>query len=266
MHLFWKSILFSLSLVAIVHATTYDEHRYLPRQATDDPQTNLTLEDSQVQSHLASSGLNASDPNITPSLTSPNNFINFCLTQDVALTNGMQNANGSCNPTPMGRVLARDKIPSSKFKFPKNGSIVSANTTFTVQLVIRNLESGHYSNAETNFMAAPQTVNADGLLIGHSHIVIESLPGGYLSEDPMEPASFTFFKALNPVAQNGVLSVAVTNGLPPGIYRIASITTAINHQPALVGVAQHGHADDMVYFKVSSIKPLKRDEEDNPFI
>ncbi|KAG9020814.1 hypothetical protein FS842_007007, partial [Serendipita sp. 407] len=101
MHLFWKSILFSLSLVAIVHATTYDEHRYLPRQATDDPQTNLTLEDSQVQSHLASSGLNASDPNITPSLTSPNNFINFCLTQDVALTNGMQNANGSCNPTPV---------------------------------------------------------------------------------------------------------------------------------------------------------------------
>ncbi|KAG8809555.1 hypothetical protein FRC17_003395 [Serendipita sp. 399] len=111
-------------------------------------------------------------------------------------------------------------------------------------------------------MAAPQTVNADGLLIGHSHIVIEPLPTGYLSEDPTDPAHFTFFKALNPVAQNSVLSVQVTNGLPPGVYRLASITTAINHQPALAGVAQHGHADDMVYFKVSPIRVLKRDGDE----
>lgn len=49
------------------------------------------------------------------------------------------------------------------------------------------------------------------------------------------------------VAQNGVLTADVTAGLPAGTYRLASINTAANHQPALVAVAQHGALDDMVY-------------------
>lgn len=222
-----------------------------PRQSTDDPQTSLTLATSQVQEAYASQGLNASDPNITPSLTSSNNFINFCLTQNTTLTNGKQNPDGSCSPTPMGRLVAKDKIPSCKFLFPKNGSLLAANTTFTVKLATKNLDSGHYSNAETNFFAAPQTTNADGILVGHSHITIEAVPN-YLSEDPLDPAHFAFFKAMNAAAVDGVLSVDVANGLPPGVYRLSSITTAINHQPALISVAQHGSVEDAVYFRVST--------------
>lgn len=226
-------------------------HNLSSRAPGDDPQSSLTLNETQVQQALTNSGLNASDPALTASLTSENNFINFCMTQDVALTNGAQNANGSCNPTPMGRLLARDKMPSSKFKYPKNGSLLIANTTFTVQLTVRNFETGLYSNAETNFFSAPQTTNADGFLRGHSHIVIEKV-ASYTSEEPLDPSVFTFFKAMNAEADNNVLSVTVTNGLQPGVYRLASISTAINHQPVLIGVAQHGHVDDMVYFRVAS--------------
>lgn len=220
------------------------------RAPGDDPQTSLTLDASQVQTGYASQGLNASDPNITPSLTSSNNFINFCMTQNVTLTNGKQVAGGSCSPTPMGRLLAKDKIPSCKFLYPKNGSLLPANTTFTVKLATSNLESGLYSNSETNYFAAPQTTNDNGILRGHSHVVIEKLPD-YLSDAPLDPTQFTFFKAMNAAAVDGVLSVDVTGGIGPGIYRLSSITTSINHQPALIGVAQHGGIDDAVYFKVS---------------
>lgn len=84
------------------------------------------------------------------------------------------------------------------------------------------IQTGHYSNAETNYFAAPQTTNDDGVLIGHSHIVIEAVPN-YLSESPLDPVHFTFFKAMNAAAVDGVLSVEVTNGIGPGIYRLSSV-------------------------------------------
>jgi len=67
---------------------------------------------------------------------------------------------------------------------------------------------------------------------------------------PTSPGTFAFFKGLNDVAANGTLSAEVTGGLPAGVYRLASINAAANHQPVLVAVAQHGTLDDMVYFTV----------------
>jgi hypothetical protein len=122
----------------------------------------------------------------------------------------------------MGRLLAKDRIPSCKFLYPKNGAVLPANTTFTVKLATRNLESGLFSNSETNYFAAPQTTNANGILRGHSHIVIEKLPN-YLSDAPLDPTQFTFFKAMNAAAVDGVLSVDVTGGIGTGIYRLSSV-------------------------------------------
>ncbi|KIM23781.1 hypothetical protein M408DRAFT_27608 [Serendipita vermifera MAFF 305830] len=222
-------------------------HRQGPE---DDPQTSLALDPSQIQTAYASQGLNESDSGITPSLTSTNNFINFCLTQDVPLTNGTQVGRGSCSPTPMGRIVAKDKMPSCKFIYPKNGSLLPANTLFDVKLAIRNFESGLYSNPNISYYSAPQTTNDDGLLRGHAHFVIEAV-ADYLSETPLDPVDFTFFKSIKEVPVNGVVTSRVPNGIPSGIYRMSTITTAINHQPALVGVAQHGSLEDVVYFKVT---------------
>ena len=180
-----------------------------------------------------------------PSQTSTNNFINFCLQfPNKAKTNGQQVLEGSCNQTPMGVIAAKALMPSAKFVNPKNGDTVKANQNFTVQLAISNLETGHFTNPDTTFHMAPQQVNAQGLIKGHSHVTIQQLDS-LAQTTPADPTKFVFFKGLNSVAENGVLSVVVAGGLPAGTYRIATINSAANHQPALVAVAQRGALDDM---------------------
>lgn len=98
-------------------------------------------------------------------------------------------------------------------------------------------------------MAAPAQVNDKGHLIGHSHIVIQQI-SSLNSTDVPDPREFAFFQGLNDAAENSILSANVTGGLPSGHYRMGSITTAANHQPALVAIAQHGMVDDIVYFTV----------------
>ena len=63
---------------------------------------------------------------------------------------------------------------------------------------------------------------------------------------PLDPTKFTFFKGLNDKSTDGTLSVTVPGGLPAGVYRIATINSSANHQPALVAVAQRGALDDMI--------------------
>ncbi len=151
----------------------------------------------------------------------------------------------------MGIIAATTNIPSAKFVSPKNGATIAANQSFTVQLAIQHLEAGHFVNADENYFAAPQQVNTAGDIQGHSHIVIEKL-SALDQTTPTNPTTFAFFKGLNDPAQNGILSADVTDGLDEGVYRLASINTAANHQPALVAVAQHGSIDDMIYVSFST--------------
>jgi len=216
-----------------------------------DAQSSLQLDPGVVMKGLEQDGQETPEAGQVPSLTSSNNFINFCLTQpNLPLTNGQQVTTGSCNQTPMGVIVATTKMPSSKFVSPKNGDTIAANQAFTVSMAINNLETGNFVNAAANYYAAPAQVNSDGTLIGHSHIVIEQLQS-LDQTTPTDPQKFAFFKGLNAAAQNGILTADVTAGLPAGVYRAASINTASNHQPALVAVAQHGSLDDQIYFTVS---------------
>ncbi|KAI0628207.1 hypothetical protein C8Q77DRAFT_479082 [Trametes polyzona] len=210
-----------------------------------DPQKSTTLVQSVIATGFANDGQDQPTAGQVPSLTSTNNFINFCATvPNLPITNGKQIQTGSCNPAPMGVLPATDKMPSSKFVNPKNGAKIAANKDFTVQMAIKNLETGHFTNAQQNYFAAPQVLNAQGLIQGHSHVVIEKLDS-LDQTTPTDPTKFAFFKGLNDKAANGVLTVTVPGGLPAGAYRIASINAAANHQPALVPIAQHGSLDDM---------------------
>ncbi|EJF61998.1 hypothetical protein DICSQDRAFT_136115, partial [Dichomitus squalens LYAD-421 SS1] len=218
----------------------------------DDPQSSLTLLQSVIATGFANNGQEVAEAGQVPSLTSTNNFINFCATvPQLPITNGKQITAGSCNPAPMGIIAAFTNMPSSKFVFPSNGAVVPANTNFTVQLAVRNLVTGNFVNANESFFAAPQQTDAaSGNIKGHSHITIDPVPSAN-STDPTDPTKFAWFKGLNAAADaNGILSATVA-GLPAGAYRVASINTAANHQPALVAVAQHGALDDMVYFTVA---------------
>ncbi|KAJ7922984.1 hypothetical protein B0H13DRAFT_2406120 [Mycena leptocephala] len=223
-----------------------------PAAAPADPkglQSSLTLDPSVVCPNFTDDGQNPAVAGQTASSTSTNNYINFCaLTLPATpLTNGQQITTGSCNPTPIGLIPSVDKMPSAKFNFPKNGDSINANVAFNATLNIANLHAGVFTNAQKTYFAAPQTLDGDGLIIGHSHMVIETLTS--LDQvTPTDPKKFFFFKGVDAGAVNGELTVLVTAGVPAGFYRICSINSSSNHQPVIVPIAQHGSLDDCSYF------------------
>jgi len=226
------------------------EVRQSPNATAD--QTSLTLAASQVQSALASTGIGpniTSDPGTVASLTSTNNFINWCETQNAPITNGKQQA--GCNPTIMGMMIAFNQLPSARFQYPRNLDTLPAGKPFTIKVAINNLQTGNFVNPQTNFFGAPSQVNSDGIQVGHSHVVIEpmdSLTGTSMTD----PTKFIFFQGLNnPANGDNVLSVNVTHGLSAGVYRAGTVNTASNHQPVLAAVAQHGLINDVIYFTVT---------------
>jgi len=217
-----------------------------------DPQTSLTLDPAVIAQGFANNGQSPPVAGQIASLTSTNNFINFCLTvPNLPITNGQQIKTGSCNPAPMGIIAATTNMPSAKFVSPVNGQNIQANTAFTISMAVNNLDTGNFVNAETNYYAAPQQVNAQGTIIGHTHFTVSDV-GSFTSTTPQDPNVFAFFKGVNGAAVNGVVSETVANGLPDGVYRVCSINTDANHMPCLVAVAQHGTLDDCVYFSVGN--------------
>lgn len=146
----------------------------------------------------------------------------------------------------MGAIPSVDHMPSSKFVSPKNFDTIKAGQTFTIEMAIKNMQTGLFVNADANYFAAPQQLNNGGQITGHSHVVIEKLDSLDQTQ-PTDPRKFAFFKGLNSAAQNGKLTASVSHGLQPGAYRMSSINTSSNHQPVLVPVAQHGFLDDAIY-------------------
>jgi hypothetical protein len=218
----------------------------------------LTIEISALDPKVIATGF-ADDGQDVPtagqvaSLTSTNNFINFCLTvPNLPITNGKQITTGSCNPAPMGVIPSTENMPSAKFVSPTNGDSFVENQPFTVTMAVANFQTGAFVNAAENYFAAPQQVNTNGQIIGHSHITIDQL-ASLDDTAPTDPKKFAYFKGLNAAAQNGVLTASVDKGLPAGFYRLASINTAANHQPVLVPVAQHGSLDDAVYVSIITL-------------
>jgi len=214
-------------------------------------QDSLTLDPSQVMTNIQLDGNQVPADGQSASITSKNNFINFCATKNLPLTNGEQVKTGSCNPVPMGVIIASDKMPSCKFTFPKNLDTIQAGQDFDIKLKINNFQAGNFVNAKSNYFGGPAFTNGQGIIIGHSHVVIEAIES-LTTTNTKNPLDFAFFKGINTGAdQNGELTATVTGGLTPGTYKLSTINSAANHQPYLVAVAQHGSLDDTVYFTVS---------------
>ena len=213
----------------------------------------LALDPRIISTNFEQDGTTNVSTGAEPSLTSNNNFINFCLTAgiNVPLTNGQQFNGGSCNTAPMGVLAPSTNMPSAKFQKPKNLDAIKAHTTFQIKMAVRHLETGHFTNPDTNFYGAPQRLNAGNDIVGHSHFVIEKV-GSAAATDILDPSQFVFFAAANTEADpDGNVSANVTNGLPLGTYRLSSINTSANHAPVMVAVAQHGSLNDQVYVSVS---------------
>jgi len=75
-----------------------------------------------------------------------------------------------------GQLPAFNKMISQIIINPRhNENIATPNTDFTVDLAIINMATGNFTNTETTYMSAPQQLDPQGLVYGHTHITIQVL-------------------------------------------------------------------------------------------
>ena len=150
----------------------------------------------------------------------------------------------------MGKIPAATRMVSSIITKPQPGDRIVANTTFDILIQTRNMHVGFQTNPAASYYAGPQDLDEDGLVIGHSHIVIEELDslGPLAAPDPLD---FVFFRGINDMGDGkGLLRAQVTGGLRDGVYRACTMIAARNHQPVVMPIAQRGAQNDCARFVV----------------
>jgi len=173
-----------------------------------------------------------------------------CKISGKALGNGTQNRDGSCVETFMGEIPDVKHMVSTVLLFPKNNDVIMEKEPFTIRSKTINLRTGFFDDPATQYYIFPQTLDDNGDVQGHSHVVIQKIEN---PNEPLDPRIFAFFKGLNdPADGNGELTTLVEKGLPAGDYRLCTIVSSFAHQPTLMPVAQRGSQDDCVRFTVKS--------------
>ncbi len=114
-------------------------------------------------------------------------------------------------------------MPSSKFVFPPNLGTVKANTQFTIKMAINNLEAGNFVNADQNYYAAPQQINAQGNVVGHTHFVIQAIDS-LESTKTLDPQTFQCLRVFRRVR---------TGSRPSTRQRTTSRSLLLSHSTVL---------------------------------
>ncbi|KAJ7706858.1 hypothetical protein B0H17DRAFT_918592, partial [Mycena rosella] len=209
-------------------------------------QTNVTLDSSLVAVSFEQNGLDTGVTG-TPSLTSSNNFINFCETVPTTpISDGTGILGGSCNPTPMGQIPPIANMPLVHILQPANGATLAANVPISLSFVVSNLHAGVSVNTATNYMSAPQQLDPTGDILGNLHVVIEELDA-LNSTVPMDNQQYVFFRVVEDAPEQGIIQSSVPDGIPEGFYRVTVMTRAANHQPVIVPISEHGSLNDVAY-------------------
>ncbi|KAK2734269.1 hypothetical protein FQN57_001730 [Myotisia sp. PD_48] len=220
----------------------------------------LYLNRKNVQDASKSPGNPDPEAGQSPSLTDKANFINFCSRKKT--TNGIQRLDGSCNGVVMGDIPSKQNMISTIILYPGPGANLKPNTPFDIKIQVNNLVAGSFSNPVGTYYSAPQQLKG-GKVIGHSHIVIQSLGASLEAQTPPDPSVFVFFKGVNDKGDGkGGLRTTVGDGLAPGFYRVCTMTAAMNHQPVMMPVAQRGAQDDCQKFTVGKSSDNKDDGND----
>ncbi|KAG5927852.1 hypothetical protein E4U42_001694 [Claviceps africana] len=193
----------------------------------------LALNPDLVQTASQDDGNNPGADGQAASATSNNNFINFCSGK--TLTNGKQIKKGSCNGIPMGNIPATDRMVSSVFVNPQNGANLPANRDFKIQVQMINFKAGTFTNATSTYYSAPQDLDAQGNIIGHTHVTIQDTGKGLNPKRPLDPTQFAFFKGINDAGNgNGLLAADVTGGLPAACLQPPTINLCSCQLPSEV--------------------------------
>jgi type II secretory pathway pseudopilin PulG len=172
----------------------------------------------------------------------------ICNKSKLTKSNGTQNktpgAGGrTCSATQLGEIPDITKMTSQLIVSPRNGQRIKAGQPFTVSIKVANLETGNFDDPNAQYYSFSQQLDKEGLVKGHSHVTIQALNGN----NAPDAQKFDFFKGLNNAAVNGVLSVAVDQGLTtPGQKRICTMSSSFAHTPLIMPVAQRGAQDDCI--------------------
>src|ERR1700734_2435444 len=137
----------------------------------------------------------------------------------------------------MGDIPSSQDMISTIIINPGPGDTIAANQDFNVNVQIANLVAGSFTNPDSTYYAAPQALEG-GKIVGHTHVTIQSLGNNIATTTPPDAGTFAFFKGINDAGDgNGGLTAAVTGGLPAGVYRVCTMTSASNHQPVTMPVS-----------------------------
>ncbi|KAF8647745.1 hypothetical protein AX16_006580 [Volvariella volvacea WC 439] len=192
---------------------------------------------------------NVPNPGQVASLSSLNNFINYCaVVQDYPLIGEAANADdGLCTPAPMGIIPSPDKMPAVRISSPRNNATIPANQPIGVEMAYRNFYYWHTVPPKKAF-SAPQYTRfySDEAFAGHPHLVVEELTS-FNQDTPTDPQKATLFMEF----YSGTIAL-IDGGLPPGLYRLTVSVVAANHQPVVLPLVRHGGIGDAIYITVSS--------------
>lgn len=164
----------------------------------------------------------------------------------------------------MGDIPAKSAMVSSVITFPESGGqAIQADQSFNISVQTTNLVAGSFTNADATYYAAPQQLQG-GKVVGHTHVTVQDLGKSLNPKQALDATQFAFFKGINDAGNGqGLLQAVVTGGLPAGNYRVCTMTSASNHQPVLMPVAQRGTPDDCTKFVVSGNGNVANDASNN---
>ncbi|TVY39658.1 hypothetical protein LOCC1_G006445 [Lachnellula occidentalis] len=246
----YKQISCAIALSVVVYANP--EPAPANNAAAAGGGTGTTLSANAIQSGSFSDGTTAigSEAGQAASLTSQNNFINNCAGK--TLTNGLQITTGSCNGITMGDIPAKTAMVSSVITNPQTGgAAIASDTSFNITVQMANIVAGSFTDADATYYSAPQALQG-GQVVGHTHVTVQDMGKSLNPTTALDATQFAFFKGINDAGNGkGLLTAAVTGGLPAGNYRVCTMASASNHQPVIMPVAQRGTADDCTKFVVN---------------
>ena len=138
----------------------------------------------------------------------------------------------------MGDIPAKTNMVSTVITFPANGQDLAEGQTFTLKANVANLAAGSFTNPDVTYYAAPQELNG-GNVVGHTHFTVQDMGKDLNPTTALDATKFSFFKGVNDDGDGqGNLAAVVTGGLTAGNYRVCTMSSASNHQPVLMPVAQ----------------------------
>jgi transcription initiation factor TFIID subunit 15 len=154
----------------------------------------------------------------------------------------------------MGDMPSSSNMISAVFTSPQNMQDFEVGKDITFSVQIQNLNAGSFTNPDSTYYAAPQSLSG-GKVTGHTHVTVQKFGDNIgaitNTQTPPDASTFAFFKGINDDGNGqGLLSATAAGGLSAGAYRVCSMTSASNHQPVLMPVAQRGAQDDCKYFTV----------------